>query len=556
MRIHAIPIAVVTTFVFFDMAEPFQVSHRIPSSPLARTSCHVGRRSIQLVLSQQSWRESIAPKTSLILSATETSTSDIKPQTLNEKQLDFTLGYLNKHHRDVLGAFAETFSELGEIKARKNSWTGGTYKIEEGKIIDIDTQTMTLEVCVNERNKDIQLETVTVDLDAVPVIKTRSYARSGNDKERFMTPVPRDLDLHPVDDIVRRLCRLCWIVDKPQVTGKLVQLGIQIGETATGKIKDNMYLNQVPHNRYVRKYFYDMAADAALEAVTLCSQGKICNRMKITAMFPEMNPSMDSYRIGTILEMVRAIAIRLVEQNLRVRVCVQGTMVGRRRMKGNAVFCIVAAVMSQLTRLFLCAQGVGIFTGLPKQLNGVNKLLQMMDWQSEEGEENEGMVGTFLNFGSIGADHVVNAQEREDGTKVEQDDVFILIAPQSMVGVDSSIIGPLKDMVKAAGDRPIILINPDLTDKVSAQGQQNVRGRQDRIDFANSFKPVWHFQNIYVSGTSYFPILGSIFKPGPRDMWIAHQRRDLANSEGEVYVPILAGEETPWSDEILEAFES
>jgi hypothetical protein len=136
------------------------------------------------------------------------------------------------------------------------------------------------------------------------------------------------LELDPVDDVVRRLCRLCWLVDKPQATGKLIQLGIQIGATKTGKIKDNMYLNQVPHNRYVRKYFYEMASEAVLEAVTLCSQGKISNRMKITSMFPEMNPSMDSYRIGTILEMTRAIAIKLVEQNLRVRVCVQGSMVG------------------------------------------------------------------------------------------------------------------------------------------------------------------------------------------------------------------------------------
>ena len=139
---------------------------------------------------------------------------------------------------------------------------------------------------------------------------------------------------------------------------------------------------------------------------------------------------------------------KLVEQNLRVRICVQGSM------------------------------GVGIFTGVPKQLNGVSKLLQMMDWQSEEGEENEGMVGDYLNFGNVGAEHVVNTHVREDGTKVEQDDVFILIAPQSMIGVDSSIIGSLKEMAEAAGDRPVILLNPDLTDKVSSQGQQNVRGRQ------------------------------------------------------------------------------
>ncbi|OEU09254.1 hypothetical protein FRACYDRAFT_195388, partial [Fragilariopsis cylindrus CCMP1102] len=190
-----------------------------------------------------------------------------------------------------------------------------------------------------------------------------------------------------------------------------------------------MFLNQVPHNRYVRRYFYDMAATATLNAVELCSKGKISNRMKITSMFPEMNPSMDSYRIGTILEMIRAITIKLVEQNLRVRISVQQSM------------------------------GVGIFTGVPKQLNGVPKLLQLMDWQSEEGEENEGMVGNYLNFGAIGADHVINERIREDGTKVEQDDVFILIAPQSMIGVDSSIIGPLSEMADAVGDRPIILIN-------------------------------------------------------------------------------------------------
>lgn len=255
----------------------------------------------------------------------------------------------------------------------------------------------------------------------------------------------------PIDDLIRRLNRMCWIVNKPAITGKLIQLGIQLGGNGVGKVKENLFLNQVPHNRYVRKYFYEMAANAALEAVVLCSEGKISNRMKVTSMFPEMNPAMDSYRIGTILEMARTMAIKMVEENLRVRICVQGSM------------------------------GVGIFTAVPKQLNGVNKVLQMMDWQAEEGEENEGMIGNYLNFGAVGKEHVVNAYTAEDGTKVEQDDVFLIIAPQSMVGVDSSIIPALSEMVDAAGDRPVILINPDLTDKVSSNGQQNVRGRKERL---------------------------------------------------------------------------
>lgn len=186
-------------------------------------------------------------------------------------------------------------------------------------------------------------------------------------------------------------------------------------------------------------------------------------------------------RIGTLLELARAIAIKLAEQNLRVRVCVQGSM------------------------------GVGIFTGVPKQLNGVHTLLQRMDWESEPGEPNEGMVGNYINFGLIGKEHVVNNVPAvgDDAVETKQDDVFLILCPQNMVGLESSIIGPLSEMVDAAGDRPVILLNPDLTDKISSQGQQSIRGRQDRLDFANSFKTIFQFQNIYFSGTSYFPILGS-----------------------------------------------
>jgi adenylate kinase len=152
--------------------------------------------------------------------------------------------------------------------------------------------------------------------------------------------------------------------------------------------------------------------------------------------------------------------------------------------------------------------GVGIFTGVPKQLSGVSKLIQLMDWQSGPGQENEGMIGNYVNFGNVGAQHVQNEiRDPVTGNITQyQDDVFIIIAPQSMVGTDSSIIPDLQAMVKAAGDRPVILVNPDLVDKPSAAGQQSVRGRQERIDFANSFETIWQFQNIYVCLLALVPL--------------------------------------------------
>ena len=265
----------------------------------------------------------------------------------------------------------------------------------------------------------------------------------------------------------------------------------------------------MPHNAYVRQWFYDMASKAMYDSV-MQPELMGTNRLLVTTMFPETNPSMDSYRIGTILEMVRSVAVKLAQSNKRVRICVQRSM------------------------------GVGIFTGLPKQLNGVAKLLQMMDWQSDPGELYEGILEHHVRFGAVGADHVLNeVRDSSSGNVTQhQDDAFILIAPQSMVGTDSSIFPLLQEMVEAVGpDRPIILINPDLKDKISSAGQQSVRGRQARIDFAKTFQTCFHFQNIYVSGTSYFPILGATTKLHPSEPWIAHQRRDFRDDGGEVYVP-------------------
>ncbi len=85
-------------------------------------------------------------------------------RTLDAKQLDFVLGYLNKHHSKVLTKFAETFSELGIEKAKKNAWSGNAYSILSAKIVGIDTRSFQLEVEVKERREGTITKTVEVDL--------------------------------------------------------------------------------------------------------------------------------------------------------------------------------------------------------------------------------------------------------------------------------------------------------------------------------------------------------------------------------------------------------
>jgi len=74
------------------------------------------------------------------------------------------MGYLNKHHGDVLLAFAETFSSLGKEKAAKNAWSGGSFQLNGAKIVDISSDDVELEVTVQKRGKNTYVENVRVDL--------------------------------------------------------------------------------------------------------------------------------------------------------------------------------------------------------------------------------------------------------------------------------------------------------------------------------------------------------------------------------------------------------
>ncbi|PKI64693.1 hypothetical protein CRG98_014909 [Punica granatum] len=124
--------------------------------------------------------------------------------------------------------------------------------------------------------------------------------------------------------------------------------------------------------------------------------------------------------------------------------------------------------------------GEGALAGMPLQLAGSRKILEFMDW----GEY--GALGTFIKIGSIGGKEVD-----------EEDDIFILVAPQNAVG--NCIIDDLRAMTDAAGPRPVILINPRL----------KTIGRDKRLEYAASFENCYFFRLLYYAGTQY-PIMGAL----------------------------------------------
>ncbi|MQM05920.1 hypothetical protein Taro_038737 [Colocasia esculenta] len=120
-------------------------------------------------------------------------------------------------------------------------------------------------------------------------------------------------------------------------------------------------LNNIPHSREIREYFYKDVVQATQRAV---EDKRI--RLKVEINIPELNPEMDVYRIGSLMELVRALALSFADDGKHVKVCVQGSM------------------------------GEGALAGMPLQLAGSRRILEFMDWGDD------GAIGTFVNIGSIG----------------------------------------------------------------------------------------------------------------------------------------------------------
>eukprot|EP01040_Poterioochromonas_malhamensis_P002058 gene2061-2194_t len=247
----------------------------------------------------------------------------------------------------------------------------------------------------------------------------------------------------------------------------------QIANLPFGKnynLPTNLLWNNVPHANWVRNFLYRYASDAVIDAI---KNPKIQtkSKLRITVNVPEMNPEFDTYRIGTMLELVREIVISLLERDAyKIKICVQQSL------------------------------GEGIRSGLPISLGSMRAFLERMDWGSipqqykfQPQDNIKPRSEALIRLGQIGKDQVF-----------PDDDIFIIIAPQNSVG--GMITQLLKEMIEATNGKPVILINPNLKDRPSSDNLMSTAGRGERIDFANSFQDIFAIKLIYPGNAGMFPI--------------------------------------------------
>ncbi|XP_048594528.1 adenylate kinase 5, chloroplastic isoform X2 [Brassica napus] len=292
------------------------------------------------------------------------------------------------------------------------------------------------------------------------------------------------------------------VFEETQTLLSQINLNRMIKTDKASPVQDNWRgiptrLNNIPHSRDIRSYFYEDVLQATVRSI---KDGN--TRLRVDINIPELNPEMDVYRIGTLMELVRTLALSFADDGKRVKVCVQGSM------------------------------GEGALAGMPLQLAGTRKILEYMDWGDDE------TLGTFVKLGAIGGKEVD-----------EEDDIFILVAPQNAVG--NCIIDDLQAMTTAAGKRPVVLINPRLKDLPASSGIMQTMGREKRLEYALTFDNCYVFRLLYYAGTQY-PIMGALRMSYPYRYEL--YKRVTEENGKEKYVLISTYSERPTPDQINDAF--
>lgn len=368
--------------------------------------------------------------------------------------------YLN-NKKSILKKMVLLNEKLRKEIENANFWTGGSFLVEDTICNGIIENGFNIDAKCRIRGKE-----------EVKQVFVPFHAKVRNEKE--------------LKDVVIEMLHM---IDRSNETASLVTL--PFGDDYNLPL--DFRWNEVPHATWVRNYVYEQATCAVLKALSSSN-----NKFQMKVNFPEVNPAFDTYRIGTILEMIRHIVLVLTcDEGKRVRICVQQSL------------------------------GEGVFAGMPLALSSMRFVLEKMDFGSRLSPEQKANVNdnknrrneALVRFGAIGKDQVA-----------PDDDIVIVIAPQNLVG--GSLIPLLDEMIKELNGRPIILFNPLLNDRPSSNGLMNVRGRSERIEFQKSFMDIFTMRLLYPSSGGYmFPIRGMVVNKDLDSAWCVYSKSVVDGKE-------------------------
>lgn len=385
--------------------------------------------------------------------------------------LDYMNNATDSSHNKLMRDIALSNEKLLSEYSSANFWSGGNFEIKNVQICKISSTKIYCDVAIMKFSK----------LDIRRNIE-------------ITMPIRMDDENSMKRSFIELISRL-----------KYFKKSVEVANLPFGNfdfsIPTGFRFNDYPHATWLRSYMNELVKNAIINAI-YDDAIPDKSRLQIQLNFPELNPAFDTYRIGTMLELVRHSALCLaINEGKKVRILVQQSL------------------------------GEGVFAGLPLAIASMRVILEKMDFGEVLTKDTREQV---IRFGCLGKDQIA-----------PDDDVIFIISPQNIVG--ASVMELLEETVIAANGRPLLLINPSLGDRPSANNVMQIRGRGTRRELQDSFQDLCVFRLLYPSSGGYmFPIRGLLVKKDWQSNWIVYESNKHSNGQ-DVYdmIAVLPSHPTP-----------
>lgn len=230
-----------------------------------------------------------------------------------------------------------------------------------------------------------------------------------------------------------------------------------------------------------RNVYIKAAVDAALtycRALAEPGNEQLNNVCNLTLLLPQLDPELDVFDRRFVLSLTWSLVIGLAfESGLKTRVLVQG---------------------------------VRKYGAIPLSVAGLRRTFEADMAASADAWGGEEAMSSVLRTGDL-----------EDPNSVEdEDDAIVVITPCN--ATSTPVVNDVMELAERVGSRrPIILINPRLSDVPSAAGVMGVSGRAARNDFLKNSAFPFYLRLLFDSGTLY-PLRAIVYRAysGPWQLWI------------------------------------
>lgn len=178
-----------------------------------------------------------------------------------------------------------------------------------------------------------------------------------------------------------------------------------------------------------------------------------------------------------------------------------------RRFVLSLSYALVTA-LSATSKICILVQGTRKYGAIPLSVAGLRRTLEADLANSADEWGGSDSMASALRVADL----------EEPSAVADDDDVFVVITPCN--ATRTPVIDDVIALANRVGERPIILINPRLSDVPSAEGIMGVKGRGERNAFRDSWVAPFYMRLLFDAGTLY-PLRAIVYRAYGRtgDRW-------------------------------------